>query len=100
MGIANLFRQEADPGHGPWIIGKAYFVRTGTNYLTGRLIEVHGNELVFDNAAWIANTGLFTQAMNTGVLDEVEPFPLPVVLNRHFIVDATEWPHPLPREQK
>jgi len=98
--IVKLFGQESNPGPGPWVIGQAYFIRTGTNYLTGKLAAVYGNELVFTDAAWIASTGRFTQAMNTGILEEVEPYPREVIVNRQFVVDATEWSHPLPREQK
>ena len=85
---------------GPWVIGKAYLIRTVTLYVVGRLAEVHPQELLLTDAAWIADTGRFADALVTGRLNEVEPFPGPVILGRGSIVDATAWTHVLPLEQK
>jgi hypothetical protein len=41
---------------GPWEIGKSYFVRTVTMAIHGKLVDVTQQELVFVNAAWIADT--------------------------------------------
>ncbi len=85
----------------PYIIGKQYFVRTVTMHLTGRLVAVHAAELVLEEAAWVASTGRFADALAAGRLDEVEPFPDGrVIVGRGAIVDVCGWGHPLPREQK
>ena len=84
-------------------IGQAYFVRTVTHYYTGRLVTVTDSDIVLRDAAWIADTGRFADALKTGTLNEVEPYPDPnigVVISRGAIVDATIWNHPLPMEQK
>lgn len=93
--------RQADIPQRPWIIGQCYFIRTVTMHLTGRLVDVTEQELVLEDAAWIADSGRFSQAMKTGVLDEVEPFPGgKLIVGRGAIVDAWAWPHTPPREVK
>jgi hypothetical protein len=96
--LASLFGQ-GQPSH-PWQVGKTYLIRTVTHYWTGRLVAVHGDALVLEDAAWIADTGRFHAAVQSGLLNEVEPVPRPVIVGRGAIVDATEWTHKLPREAK
>lgn len=81
-------------------VGKSYFFRTVTYHLTGKVKEVKGKFLVLTDAAWIADSGRFQQAINKGELDEVEPVDVNVFLNIDSIVDAFEWRHDLPRDQK
>lgn len=82
----------------PWIIGKAYLIRTVTMTLTGRIVAVYQQELELEDAAWIADTGRFHEALQHGTLNEVEPFPdSRVIVGRGSIVDAALWPHALPR---
>ena len=85
----------------PYPVGEAVLIRTVTMMLTGRLVEVHEQELVLTDAAWIADTGLrLTDALATGRLGEVEPYPQGrVIVGRGAIVDACVWTHALPREQ-
>ena len=78
-------------------LGKCYFVRTVTYHYTGRLVSVTESDLVLDEAAWIADSGRFSNAIATGSLSEVEPYPGKVILSRGAIVDACEWNHMLPR---
>ena len=85
---------------GPWVVGKSYFIRTVTMFLVGRLSAVFPGELVLEEAAWVADSGRFHDALKTGNLAEVEPFLAPVILGRGAIVDATEWSHSPVREQK
>jgi hypothetical protein len=86
----------------PYKIGENYFIRTVTHFNTGKLIRVTSKELVLKDAAWIADTGRFMQAIKDGTLNEVEPYPdgEEVVVGRGAIVDAVIWRHPLPRTQK
>lgn len=78
------------------------FVRTVTHYYTGRLVAVTDQEIVLADCAWIADTGRFSSALQTGDLVEVEPYPdgVDVVINRGAIVDCCAWSHPLPRKVK
>lgn len=84
----------------PLSVGKAVMVRLVTHYYTGRVVKLTASEIVLADAAWIADTGRWADALSKGTLSEVEPFPGLVTLNRGALVDATEWKHPLPRVQK
>ena len=81
-------------------VGKSYFVRSVTYHYTGRLEAITDTDLVLADAAWVADSGRFTNALRAGTLSEVEPFPDRVIIQRSAVVDACEWSHPLPREVK
>lgn len=75
----------------PWEIGKIYLIRTVTMIDTGRLVAVTPQELVLEDAAWIADTGRFAQAVEKAEFGEVEPFPAGrVIIGRGSIVDAVQ----------
>ena len=84
----------------PFEIGGKYFIRTVTYFATGKVKAVVGQFLVLDEAAFIADTGRFSNAMATGVLDEIEPVEVDMFINTNAITDAFVWVHELPREQK
>ena len=85
---------------GPFRVGDRRLIRTVTNYWTGRIVAIHQNELVIEEAAWIADTGRFTDAFKNGTFNEQEPIEGPVVIGRGSIVDSQLWAHKLPSEQK
>jgi len=99
--IQSIF-SKGDPAQSPYKIGEAYFFRFVTHYVTGRVKRVTPKEIVLTEAAWIADTGRFTQAIADGKLSEVEPFPQDeeVICGRGALVDCVRWKHPLPKEQK
>jgi hypothetical protein len=84
----------------PYKVGKSYLIRTVTLYYTGKIERVTSKEIVLSSAAWIADTGRFSDALKTGKLNEVEPFTGDVIVGRGAVVDAVEWNHELPRTQK
>lgn len=86
----------------PYKLGQPYLVRTVTHYYTGRLTWVGTQELILADAAWIADTGRYHKALETGELSEVEPIKGPCIVGRGAIIDAVEWPNniPLPRAVK
>jgi len=86
----------------PFEIGKAYLIRTVTHIDLGIVKAVGDKEIVLTQASWIADTGRFHNALKDGPtkLNEVEPYTHDVILGRGALIDATEWPHGLPREQK
>jgi len=85
----------------PFTAGEKYFVRTVTHHFTGRLVAVYPSELVFESVAWIADSGRFADALKSGTLAEVEPYPdVPVIIGRGSLIDASPWAHDLPSEQK
>ena len=81
-------------------IGKAYYIRTVTFHHIGRLIAVTDTDFLLDDASWVADSGRFAQALKTGSLEDVEPFPGRAIVGRGGLIDAAEWVHPLPREVK
>ena len=85
-----------------FVVGEKYLIRTVTLYYTGQLVSVTDSDLVLKNAAWIANTGRFADCLRTGEFSEVKPYPddKAVIINRGAIVDAVQWDHALPRNQK
>lgn len=81
-------------------IGKSYLIRTVTMHYTGRVRTVTDSDVVLDDAAWIADTGRYSDSLKNGQLSEVEPYPSSVCVSREAIVDFCEWTHELPRVQK
>lgn len=86
LGLSGVVK---DDSH--WKIGKNYFIRTVTHHLTGTLLKVTANELVVENAAWIADDGKFSKALATENFNEVEPFPDgELIIGRGSLIDAFE----------
>ena len=84
----------------PFKIVQTYLIRTVTHYIAGRLRSVGKQELVLEDAAWIADTGRFSDAAKHGRLNEVEPVGGLVRVAIGSIVDAVEWTHALPTDKK
>jgi hypothetical protein len=59
----------------PFVPGKAYFIRTVTHSYTGRCVRCGPQFVTLVDAAWIADTGRFADAMKSGEYTEVEPWP-------------------------
>jgi hypothetical protein len=81
-------------------LGATLFVRTVTYHYTGRVSYLSDKELVLSDAAWVASSGRFAEALSTGNLSEVEPYPGACSINRDVIVDCSPWNHKLPRSTK
>ena len=91
--LASMFAntQPVLPTSDPWKIGKNYLIRTVTMIDTGKLVAVGPTELVLEQAAWIADTGRFTGALNSCDFSEVEPFPEGrLIIGRGSIIDAIQ----------
>ena len=88
----------------PFEIGKAYFIRTVTMTLVGKLEKVFDNELILSEASWVADSGRFNECLKYGLekstSSEVEPFCDEVIIGRNSIIDCTTWSHKLPKEVK
>ena len=99
--LARMFGGSVPSTSHPYRIGTSYLLRTVTMILTGRLVEVHPQELVIEDAAWIADTERWADALVKGTMREVEPYPDGrVIVGRGSLIDACEWHHDLPRSQK
>lgn len=89
MAIAGLFNSPQTDDNSHWVVGKCYLIRTVTMIQTGRLVKVTDKELVLEEAAWIADTGRFSDALVSLNFNEVEPFPDGLVfIGRGAIIDA------------
>ena len=80
------------------MVGEKYFFRTVTYHMTGRVKKVIGSILELENAAWIADSGRFMNAIKEGKLNEVEPVGR-AYLNVDTVVDFFPWKFPLPEKQ-
>ena len=81
-------------------LGANIFVRTVTHHYTGRLAAADESFLLLEDAAWIADDGRFADALSSGSLNEVEPYPGACLVSRGAVIDVCPWDHELPREQK
>jgi hypothetical protein len=81
-------------------VGKTYLFRTVTHINIGTVTEIVGQDIVLNPAAWIADTGRWTDALRTGTLNEVEPYPDGTIINRTALIDTTPWTHNVPDQQK
>ena len=96
--LAQMFGKMSDDS--AWKIGANYLIRTVTMIDTGRLVAVTEHELVLEDAAWIADTGRFSDALLSCDFNEVEPFPAGrVIVGRGSVIDAVEI-NKLPRAKK
>ena len=87
--LAALFCDKQVSASQPFEIGLVYLIRTVTMIDVGRVIAVGEHELVLEDAAWIADTGRFSDALKKCEFNEVEPFPDgKVIIGRGSIIDA------------
>ena len=80
------------------MVGEKFFFRTVTYHMTGRVKKVIGSILELENAAWIADSGRFMNAIKEGKLNEVEPVGR-AYLNINTVSDFFPWRHALPEKQ-
>jgi len=85
----------------PFEVGKKYFFRTVTYHLIGEVEEIVGDFLKFkkETISWVADSGRFMEAIDSGQLKEVEPVKVSGGINTNAITDYFEWEHELPRKQ-
>ena len=99
--VVRMFGGSPIPNDSHWKIGETYFIRTVTHHLTGLLVAVTPQELVIKDAAWIADDGIFSKAMETGEFSEVEPYPDgEVIVGRGSLIDARKVNFAPPRSKR
>lgn len=88
--LAALFGGGQEPRNSAYEIGGKYFFRTVTHIVTGRLLSIHDDGLVVTDAAWVADTGRYADAISSCKFKEVEPYPkgARVVVNFAAMIDA------------
>lgn len=81
------------------LVGKKFYIRTVTYHCTGKVVKRMGAFIQLETAAWIADSGRFSDAIKGGTLSEVEPVGT-MWVNLSSVVDFFPWKHKLPTEQK
>lgn len=59
----------------PFEIGAVYLIRTVTMIDVGRVVAASKQWVILEDAAWVADTGRFSDALKKWQFNEVEPFP-------------------------
>ena len=80
------------------LVGQKLFIRTVTYHMTGKVTKRMGAFIQLEDAAWIADSGRFSDAIKKGDLNEVEPVGTAWV-NLSSVVDFFPWKHALPTKQ-
>ena len=78
------------------LVGGVVFIRTVTHYYTGRLVKISGCFAILEDAAWIGDTGRFSNFLK-GEKDsnlEVEPMGKRAI-NINAIIDIGSFPNVL-----
>jgi hypothetical protein len=99
--IAGMFTQNSAPATSAYKVGEQRMFRTVTHIITGRIVSIHHDGIVVTDAAWVADTGRYANAILSGEFSEVEPYPdgMHVVVNHAAMIDAPLLAK-LPRVQK
>ena len=85
---------------GRWKVGTAYFVRTVTFHIIGRVVRVDGPFVYLSEACWIPNSGRFADFIEGKIEpEEVEPVG-EWFFNENSVTDGCIWKHKIPRIQK
>ena len=75
----------------PFEIGAVYLIRTVTMIQVGRVVAASKQWVMLEDAAWVADTGRFADALKKWQFNEVEPFPDGLVgVSTGSIVDFTK----------
>jgi hypothetical protein len=82
-------------------VGENIFLRKITMIITGHVVAVHDTYVELDHAAWVADTGRYTQAVATGKFHEVEVYPADLIIKVPLsdLVDGFVAPWSLPTTQ-
>ena len=90
-----------DPVPYPFAVGDIVCVHTVTGWYVGVLDGVTATDLVLKNAAWVADSGRFSDFCATGEAKEIEPFPTHsrIAIGRGAIILVAKHPRQL-REVK
>ena len=80
------------------------FIRTVTYHYAGQVLSETKDTITLIKCCWVADSGRFTQAMETGNFGagETEPYPadMPVTIFKSAIVDMCPYCGTLPIAQK
>jgi hypothetical protein len=70
----------------PYVKGQLYHVETATKYYIGTCSDVTDQEIVLQDAAWVAHTGRLNAYLSGSAPTSLEPLNGPVFISRGAIV--------------
>jgi dTDP-D-glucose 4,6-dehydratase len=99
--IAAMFGGQSQPQSSAYKVGEKRMFRTVTHIITGEIVSIHSDGVIVRDAAWIADTGRYADAVAKSTFSEVEPYPdgAEVVVNLSAMIDSCIISD-LPRVQK
>lgn len=98
--LVDAFDEPNTPDSERFPFGGKVVIRTVTFYYTGMVRRIAGGFVVLGDAAWIADTGRWSDFLAKGIANEVEPFPDEMAISLGSIVDVAPWGSELPRKVK
>jgi len=81
-------------------VGETVYIRAVTFHYVGRITAITDTDIKLQNASWVADSGRWAEALSTGELSEVEPYPDTVCVMRGAVVDVSPWSFDLPSKVK
>jgi hypothetical protein len=86
----------------PYVVGKAYLIRTVTQINVGVVVSATKDIIVLKDASWLGDTGRFSDCLTKGesIFKEIEKFPTFVIMHTGSFIDAAPWNHALPTATK
>jgi len=73
--LAEILQSKKDVSSPMCVVGKGYLFRTVTMIYTGQVVRECESHFVLRKAAWIADTGRFSESLTSCEFSEVEPYP-------------------------
>lgn len=85
----------------PIEVGKAYFFRTVTYHMLGRVKSTTGSFVLLENAVYVADSGRFGEAIKGDIeLNELEHLGQDWTVNMDSVSDFGEWKHDIPSSSR
>jgi hypothetical protein len=76
--------------------GSKVLIRTVTYHHIGTVSENDGKFVTLKDCGWLADSGRFSECLNTGTVSEFESSPVNCCINLDSIIDAWPWNHSVP----
>ena len=81
------------------LINQTFLFRCVTYHQVGKVEKILGNIIELSNASWVADSGIFGEALKKGTLKESE-YVGQAFVNLNTVVDFFPWKHKLPSKSK
>ena len=82
------------------VVGASVVIRAIPFHYVGRVAALTATSVILDKAAWLADSGRWSDFLATGSANEVEPYPDRVEVMLSSIADVAPFAHSLPLARK